>query len=105
VARLAFARSRSPGARTTRERFRLSKQCTHDERGARSRFEEGPRPNETSARTFARINPVPQARFFGGLNLRGSSARTVPARGRPEVKVAGGVVASRCSTRNRRGSW
>jgi len=39
------------------------------------------------------------------MNLRGSSARTVPARGRPEVKAVGGLVASRCSTRKRCSSW
>jgi len=39
----------SPGARTTHERFRLPQQCAHDERGARSRFEEGTRPPKDGA--------------------------------------------------------
>jgi len=85
----AFARSESPGASTARGRFRLSKQCAHDERGVWNRFEKGPR-SPKDARTFARVGPVPRACFFGSLNLRGSSARTVPARGRTKAKAMEG---------------
>jgi hypothetical protein len=88
--------------RTRGSASRSSARTTKEVRGAGSRRGFARRK---TARTFARPSPVPQARSFGSMNLRGSSARSVPARGRVEVKAARGVVASRCRTRNRRRSW
>jgi len=66
---------------------RSSARTTKEVRGAGSR--RGLAPSK-DGRTFARISPVPQARSFGSMHLRGSSARIVPARGRYEVKAARG---------------
>jgi len=66
---------------------RSSARTTKEVRGAGSRRGLAP-PKD--GRTFARISPVPQARSFGSMHLRGSSARIIPARGRYEVKAVRG---------------
>jgi len=94
---------RSPGGNAPRVRAERVTRCTHNARegpplvAVRARrmrcaesVREGASRHRKTARTLARVGPVPQARFFGSVRLRGSSARAVLARGRTTAKALGG---------------
>jgi len=104
VARPTLALDKPPGASKTREGFRLSWHCSHDERGARNRFEEGPRPPKR--RREPSLGSVRSAQAFASseADVTRLVSPRCPREGADEGKGVERVVTSPRSTRNRSSS-